>query len=147
MEELLKCKDLTNNKRVIAAYWALKKRTYWPHRWQGAWTQGNYPVSNDCECYKCLLLKRDWTEKDDCKVPDPIPGSLADIAFAMRDACDANIWIEKLIDLITERDMRGGIDGRTTYWKALKISTKNEWIIAATLAWEGSPRNENSTEK
>ena len=134
MEELLKCKDLTNNKRVIAAYWALRKRMYWPHKWQGACTHGNYPVSNDCECYKCSLLKRDWTEKDDCKVPDTIPGSLADIAFEMRDACLKNglfiSWKRRLEQLPSI--FEGTVQ---------RIAKPKEcWIIAATLAWEGAQK-------
>ena len=142
MEELLKCKDLLKNERVIAAYWALRRRTYWPHKWQGAWTHGNYPVSNDCECYKCSLLKRDWTEKDDCKVPDLILGSLADVAFEMRYACDRlDIdWVAELMELLP-------VVMIFPQCFLLNKSEPKHWIIAATRACEGTPRNENPTEK
>ena len=62
---------------------------------------------------------------DDCG----IPGSLADIAFEMRDACDRIAWVHML------GVIKGGY---TPSVLTMARNTAAEWIVAATLAWEAS---------
>ena len=99
MKELLACKDLRLNDRVIAAYWGLLGGT------------------------KSVLC---FAGEESAMYP-PIPGSLADVAFEMRNACVKMYWFTRLQLEVGEYH-----DGE----EAIKYSTPEHWIIAATLAWE-----------
>ena len=96
MKQLLNSKNLLAEKRVVAAYKALVNRSpgYCSHQ----------PASSYC---------------DVCGVP----GSLADVAFEMRDACDIFVWYGKLMQIC----------GSTIQCRKV---TKEQWIIAAVKAWE-----------
>ena len=118
MQNLLNSKDLLAEPRVVAAYWELKGKTEFAHK-------GGY-VGFD-KCSKCLI---ECEGKDDCPLcshpcsaPDPIPGPIERVAFEMRDACDIFVWYGKLMQIC----------GSTIQCRK---ATKEQWIIAATLAWE-----------
>jgi len=86
IQELLDAKDLLKHEGVIAAYWGLlgEPKDHWRH------------ISDYMTCVKCKsTLIRDcpggmlrW--EGHCLVPDPIPGSLADVAESMRIALVTN---------------------------------------------------------
>ena len=102
MKELIDCTDLRKNKRVIAAWEGLTGRSAGEiHIWEGKTAA--------------------WVTY--------IPGSLADVAFEMRDACDPEKYREAL-----EQVIRPG-DTWIIYCKTVRV-TRKQMIIAATLAWE-----------
>ena len=112
MKQLLNSKNLLAEKRVVAAYKALVNRSpgYCSHQ----------PASSYC---------------DVCGVP----GSLADVAFEMRDAMVTedlmwhwNLNINDLCSDVVEIDDR--------HMHSLRYATPKQWIIAAVKA--GSKSNE-----
>ena len=141
MNQLLESIDLLSEPRVINAYWGLKGVSEWPHG------SVQVEIREDSDglyelraCPKCGAM---WTwhtkhgERDYpyelCRVPDPIPGSLADVAFAMRDAA---MSIERKLEtwdynvrLVMDTD---GVDCTDD----LRLSQPKHWIVAAVLAWE-----------
>ena len=70
--------------------------------------------------------------------PVTVPGSLADVAFAMRDAFGSNnlLWCKQLIDIETIVQMRDGIDGKANNAHVIRWSTPEHWVIAACAVWE-----------
>ena len=101
MKELLECKDLLANERVVAAYVGLG-------------------------CDQGFDI---WGVKT-----KPTLSSLADVAFAMRDAIckteqGAVEWLTKLDDMHK---------GNWLWSKQMMSTTAEHWIIAATLAWEAT---------
>ncbi len=99
MKELLQCRDLLRNKRVVDAGIALGV---------------SWGASGD----------RRW-----------LRGSLADVAFAMRDACiakfpDPNRWLVKMW-MLAHAAYANDPDNWT-----INYATSDDWIRAATLAWE-----------
>ena len=106
MKQLLNSKNLLAEKRVVAAYKALVNRSpgYCSHQ----------PASSYC---------------DVCGVP----GSLADVAFEMRDAVSSREWLLQMYALYTY-----AIDLPARYYDVwFKTEpTAEQWIIATTLAWE-----------
>jgi len=92
---LLESTDLLAEKRVEDAYKALVNRS-----------PGYCSHQQEAYCDVC-----------------GIPGSLADVAFEMRDACDIFVWYGKLMQIC----------GSTIQCRK---ATKEQWIIAAVKAWE-----------
>jgi len=113
MNELLECKDLRLNKRVIIAYWELLGE------------KSTLPIKR-CECDDCRTQRWDTDPVIELR---PIPGSLADVAFVMRDA------------LTRDQRVAWRYHLRTIYGSdecSLEEATAMEQIIAATLAWEAT---------
>jgi len=61
-----------------------------------------------------------------------VPGSLADMAFEMRDACDTDRWEWHLVESFFHYPHLSFAGAAR---KALRESTSKQQIIAATLAW------------
>jgi len=153
MKELLECDDLRRHKRVIKAYWGLigKEKGY-NHNIHPE-VRAPVPIFGQCtkcgkkeivlnECHRATVWYGSnhsttcWI-LEGCTKPDPIPGSLADIAFEMRDAiCAKEIchlhkggWRDHLY-----QQLKGMDDSM------LIGSDPEHWIIAATLAWEATQK-------
>jgi len=123
MKSLLESKDLLSELRVKKAYWLMvKKSRFGPHHIIAGQT-----------CSKCKKPLREVGEGN-CPVADSIPGSRADVAFQMRDACrDNNIWLNELIEVMCEdTNLNIRPNGRTV----AKNASPKQWIIAAVRIWE-----------
>ena len=133
MKELLECTDLLANERVIKAYWGLKGGGY-DHRIE---KYGEDKTKTQCVhdllyCAKCSIKGRKLDAS--CPVPDLIPGSVADVAFAMRDALgDSRDTWQQIMRLIAS----GMWPDDHAEWVEV-YSQPEHWIIAAVLAWEAT---------
>ena len=79
--------------KVIATYWAMTGKTEWKHDWRSQDGRGSDPHI----CWKCK--RESYTNDSKCLVPDPIPLSVAELAFFMRDQCIAREWTNALLDI------------------------------------------------
>jgi hypothetical protein len=138
MKELMKWieadKDIRQHPRVVKAYWGFGDKKQWPHdvRLIGGDWQGD-PAWYQCvRCKEALTWKGTKDPPPLCQVPAAIPGSLADIAFEMRDAC-----IKREISG-QKTDWAEILSGITSYGfdYNLVMSDPNQWIIASVLVWE-----------
>jgi len=124
MKSLLNSKKLLSEPRVVAVAKAM-----------GLTKVGNYhdlvrPLMSEPFCPRCGT-SGDAIKLVTCHERDYIPGSLADVAFQMRDACDdGNRWLNELIVMMTQFDTRPC--GRTV----AKNASSKQWIIAAVRIWE-----------
>ena len=121
------------------AYWGLKGVSEWPH------ASVQVEIREDSDglyelraCSKCGVM---WTwhtkhgEHDYpyelCRVPDPIPGSLADVAFAMQLYVNKEMFERQLAHLYEEVAINDV--GFRTYGIFVGPTQR---IIAAVLVWE-----------
>ena len=129
-KELLESDNLLAEPDVVVAYWRLRGKTRWKH------DVYSHKAHQVC-CSKCgEQCQERYSSKlyrFPCFVPDPIPGSLADAAEEMRDACQRNEiaggkghWNKEL----------GNITGNGDTYNLL-FATVKQRIIAAVLAERG----------
>lgn len=124
MKDLLEEKDLRNNERVIAAYWGLKGNNPPPKEYIcdccGAYVKCYWDDIQNMYYGKC---KRGTSIQNEIYVFNYVPGSLADIAFEMRDAC-------------VRKGLALGWQEMLEIQKPNVMHAKEDWIHAAVLAWE-----------
>jgi hypothetical protein len=122
MKALLKLtgEELLKNERVIRAYWGM-----------------NNILLDKCDRISIYYAPGHSTTGwmlTGCTVLDPIPSSLSDVAFAMRDACigldiqgTPMHWNRRLGELIGHDDTG-----------CLLLADARHWIIAACLSYEAT---------
>ena len=136
IKELLSVPEsqLLQHEKVVAAYWELKGTTKHKHTIT--------PFKQGCTKCGCKIKEADrpnggmpifkWDGSPECSVPDPIPGSLADVAEDMVAACKTTMELKRtyVIFLYVTMGKPEGCD-----MADLVYAVPIEQIIAATLAW------------
>ena len=111
---------------VLKTYWEMKGVTEFEHTEKLC----KLPDSDFAYRWMCSKCREDSDDIDteNCPIPDPITMSVWELAWFMRDQCEANIphgkWVVELCQICTEG--KGPIIAR---------STPEQWIEAATKAW------------
>ena len=126
-KRLLASDGILAEPEVVEAYWGLMGNDSDGHDWYESTTL--FPGCLYCK--KCGMAQKVKFGRHAC----PIPGSLAEVAFAMRDGCDWYDGANILPKMIDDQNYRIVYQGSLAY---LGKSTPTHWIIAATVAWHES---------
>ena len=118
MKDLLESKNLLSEPEVVEAYWGLIGRP----------TDHVY-INDICIwCHKGKDFKPGSICNPRRNEPRPIPGSLPDVAFELRDASSKRgVWICEYMD-------EDFLTVDAWHWVAHHATPKH-WVIAAVLAW------------
>ena len=112
--------DIRQREDVLRVYWEMEGRRCFYHKMESMFI-ASYPSPSKQRCSKCN--KEDVHFGDDCPIPDPIPLSMGDLAFFMRDKCDSYSIQVCLGQILPEKT-------------PLSMANPEQWIEAAVVAWD-----------
>ncbi len=128
----LEAVELLRHEDVAAAYWKLMGNDRFCHVWID-----DKGISTGATCFKCNITCPDRL----CPIPDPIPGSLADVAFEMRSKLTDEQWqigIRAVYCIVYEQDDvdEYGVNTDAIMWAGAHATAK-QLVIAAVLGVRG----------